>query len=578
MRTRSWQVRLLLLLLLPSWRMALLGIGLSNLSLLALSSWFITAMAVAGATGATLDYTTPAAAVRALALARAGGRYAERYVNHDTTLRILSTIRVWFFRRLEPLAPARLQEHRSGDLLGRIRSDVDTLDDFYVRGVVPSVAAVLAVLVLVPILARFDARLAVIDLAGLALGGLLFPLLLQKIARKPGRERVALASELRASVVEQAQGMAELIALGAVREQERRTSRLVEELDRRERRLALLQGIGEAGLLAASSLAVWAAALLLVPPTAAGLVPGPVMAMLVMLVLASFESVMPLPAVLQRAGELAAAARRLFHLIDAAPAVTGPERPAPPPASEPAQPLALSISGLRFRYSTDSAWIFDGLSFDVPAGGRLGISGPSGAGKSTLVSLLLRFWDYGAGSIAIGSPGVELRSLSTDDAIRQFSIVPQSPFLFHASIRENLELALPEGKATDLEAMRDALDAAQLSALVGSLPAGLETEVGERGREMSAGEVRRLAVARALLKEAPIYVLDEPTEGLDDRTADQLLAALDARLRGRTLVVISHRERDFGIVDRVVRLRRSAFKRVPPERARPRPGTVSGHT
>ena len=549
--------------------MALLGIGLSifalaaNLSLLALSSWFITAMAVAGVTGAALDYTTPAAAVRALALARAGGRYAERYVNHDTTLRILSTIRVWFFRRLEPLAPARLQEHRSGDLLGRIRSDVDTLDDFYVRGVVPSVVAVLAVLVLVPVLARFDARLAVIDLAGLALGGLLFPLLLQKLARKPGRERVSLASELRASVVEQAQGMAELIALGAVREQERRTGRLVEELDRREGRLALLQGLGDAGLLAASSLAAWGVAFLLVPQTAAGLVPGPVMAMLVMLVLASFESVVPLPAVLQRAGELAAAARRLFHLIDAAPAVVEPAHPVPPPGpppGEPARALALSIRGLRFRYAPDSAWIFDDLSVKVPAGGRLGIAGPSGVGKSTLVSLLLRFWDYEAGSITLGEPGVELKCLSTEDAVRQFSVVPQSPFLFHASIRENLEVALPEGRGADLGAkpdlgaMRDALEAAQLSALVGSLPAGLETEVGERGREMSGGEVRRLAVARALLKEAPIYVLDEPSEGLDDRTADQLLAALDARLRGRTLLVISHRDRDFGIVDRVVRM------------------------
>ena len=542
--------------------MALLGICLSilalaaNLSLLALSSWFITAMAVAGATGATLDYTTPSAAVRALALARAGGRYAERYVNHDTTLRILSTIRVWFFRRLEPLAPALLQQHRSGDLLGRVRADVDTLDDFYVRGVVPSVAAVAAVLVLVPILSRFDPRLAVIDLAGLLLGGLAIPLFLQRRARQPGRERVALASELRAAVVEQAQGMAELIVLGAVGEREQRAADVIRALDRREARLALLQGWGDAGLLASGALAAWCAALLLVPATASGLIGGPTLAMLVMLVLASFEAVAPLPTVLQRAGELAAAAQRLFALADASPAAAEPRHPARVPGGGRGTAAELRVQDLRFRYSLQSPWVLDGLSFRVPAGGRLGISGPSGVGKSTLVNLLLRFWDYEQGSITLGSPGVELKSLRAEDALALFSVVPQSPFLFHASIRENLELAFSDVRAWDDAAVQDALDVAQLSAFVRSLPAGLDTEAGERGRELSAGEVRRLAVARALLKDAPIYVLDEPTEGLDEQTADRLMAALDARLRGKTLLVISHRARDLRFVNSVIQIGR----------------------
>ena len=567
MSTRSWQVRLLLLLL-PSWRMALLGICLSilalaaNLSLLALSSWFITAMAVAGATGAALDYTTPAAAVRALALARAGGRYAERYVNHDTTLRILSTIRVWFFRRLEPLAPARLQEHRSGDLLGRVRADVDTLDDFYVRGVVPAVAAVAALLLLVPILARFGPLLAVIDLAGLLLGGLLIPLVLQRLAADPGRERVALSSDLRATVVEQARGMAELVVLGAVREREADAAAVIARLDHRESRLALLQGWGDAGLLSAGALAAWGAALALVPGTAAGPMPGPTFAMLVMLVLASFESVVPLPVVLQRAGELAAAATRLFALIDAAPAAMEPMNPVPLPGAAVRPSLGLSVRELRFRYSPGGPWVLNGLSFEVPAGGRLGISGPSGVGKSTLVSLMLRFWDYEGGIVLAaagrlglaGAAGVELRDLTSEDAVRQFSVVPQSPFLFHASMRENLEVAIPDGCPWDPGAAAEALETAQLSGLVASLPAGLDTEVGERGHELSAGEVRRLAVARALLKDAPIYVLDEPTEGLDESTADQLIAALDARLRGRTVLVISHRPRDLRFVDHVVQL------------------------
>ncbi|MGA2642139.1 MAG: thiol reductant ABC exporter subunit CydC [Spirochaetia bacterium] len=549
-------------LLLPSWRMALLGILVSlfalaaNLSLLALSSWFITSMALAGAAGAFMDYTTPAAAVRALALARAGGRYAERLVNHDTTLRILSTIRVWFFRRIEPLAPARLQEHRSGDLLGRIRADVDTLDDFYVRGVVPSVVAVLALGLIAAFLVRFDPRIAAIDGAALAASGLLLPIFLKRFSRVPGSERAALTSDLRASVVEHAQGMAELIALEAVHVREQEMTLKSRQLELRERRLASLQGAGDAALIAASSLAAWAGALVLAPRVAAGTLPGAEMAMITVFILATFEAVMPLPPVIQRAGELAAAARRLFDLIDAAPAVDEPQSPAAAMVCAAGESLGLVMRGLRFRYDPDGPWVIDGLSMEVPAGGRVGVSGPSGVGKSTLVNLLLRFWDYEQGSIIVAGAGrqVELRSIRSEEARRLFSVVPQSPFFFHASIRENLSLALPEGSEGGEGAIRAALETAQLTKMVAALPDGLETTVGERGLELSAGEARRLAVARALLKEAAVYVLDEPTEGLDERTADALMDALDVRLRAKTLIVISHRERDMRFMHTVVRL------------------------
>ena len=559
-RPMKWPLRLLSLLL-PSWRMALLGILLSllalaaNLGLLALSSWFITSMALAGAAGAFMDYTTPAAAVRALALVRAGGRYAERLVNHDTTLRILSTIRVWFFRRLEPLAPAVLQEHRSGDLLGRIRADVDTLDDFYVRGVVPAFVAVLALGLIVPFLLQFDARVAAIDLAALACGGVFLPLYLRTFAREPGRQRVSLSSELRASVIEHAQGLAELIALEAVEERTMHMEQASRQLERRERRLGLLQGAGDAGLVAASSLAAWSAALLLAPRAASGALSGAELAMLIVFVLATFEAVMPLPSVIQRAGELAVAARRLFDLIDAVPAAKEPRQPTEAPSGR--HPLGLSIHGLRFRYSPEAAWVFDDFSLEVPAGSRVGITGPSGAGKSTLVNLLLRFWDYEHGSISLAEAGgapVDLRSIRGDEARKLFSVVPQSPFLFHASIRENLALALPEEHTGDEEAMRSALEIAQLSHLVAALPDGLESTVGERGNELSAGEARRLAVARALLKQAPVYVLDEPTEALDEKTAGALMAALMARLAGKTVLIISHQDRDLQFADKVVRL------------------------
>jgi ATP-binding cassette subfamily C protein CydC len=407
----------------------------------------------------------------------------------------------------------------------------------------------------VPFLVRFDPRIAVIDVAALASGGVLLPLFLKRFSRAPGRERAAFSSDLRASVVEHAQGMAELIALGAVLDREKEMGLKSLQLELCERRLASLQGAGDAGLIAASSLAAWTAALILAPKVAAGSLPGAEMAMLTVFILATFEADMPLPPVIQRAGELAASASRLFELIDAAPAVKEPTSPAP--AFGPAESLGLVIRDLRFQYASDSPWVIDGLSIEIPSGGRVGISGPSGVGKSTLVNLLLRFWDYSQGSITLVGAGrqVELRSLRGEDSRRLFSVVPQSPFFFHASIRENLSVAMPEGREGDEEAIRDSLESAQLARLIASLPEGLETTVGERGHELSAGEARRLAVARALLKEAPIYILDEPTEGLDEKTADSLMAALNARLRGKTLLVISHRDRDLSFADKVVRFR-----------------------
>lgn len=383
-------------LALPLWRWVVLGIILSlattlaHIGLLALSSWFIASMAVAGTLGMVMNYSTPSAGVRALAIGRAGGRYAERLVNHDATFRILATLRVWLFNRLEPLAPAALQPHRSGDLLSRIRADIDMLDDFYVRGVVPSVVAVLSAACLLPFLLHFDARLAWVDLAGLACAGVFLPLLAGTRAEMPGRERVAWAAVLRAGVVEQVQGMAELEALGALEFASSRVEAASREMDQRQRRLASLQGIAEAQMVGISLATVWASALILASLVADGKLPGPDMAMLTVVVLASFETVMPLPGVIQRFGEMAAAAHRLFQISAAQPGgARWDEKPRITDAArreghgvETQESVGLVIRDLRFRYAPGLPWVIRGLSFDAPAGSRVGISGPTGAGKA----------------------------------------------------------------------------------------------------------------------------------------------------------------------------------------------------
>ena len=366
----------LLRLAIPLWRWVLLGLLLSlattlaHIGLLALSSWFITSMAMAGSVGAVMNYFTPSAGVRALAIARAGGRYAERFVNHDTTFRMLAALRVWFFRRIEPLAPAGLTLRRSGDLLSRIRADIDLLDDFYVRGVVPSSVAVLSAACLVPFLLHFDPTLAWMDLGGLACAGVLLPLLLGTLAREPGRQRVAWAAELRSCMVEQIQGMAELEALGATGFQAARVDGAARRMEQGQRRINSLQGMAEAEITSIGSLAIWAAMFVLAPMVADGRLPGPDMAMLAVVVLASFETVMPLPGVLQRFGEMTAAAARLFEIIDEKPLVT---EPAFPPGGQTGTPRTLDVSvrDLWFRYSPELPWIHRGLFFEMPAGSRL---------------------------------------------------------------------------------------------------------------------------------------------------------------------------------------------------------------
>jgi ATP-binding cassette subfamily C protein CydC len=358
--------------------------------------------------------------------------------------------------------------------------------------------------------------------------------------------------------VEEIQGLAELEALGAADMHAARIESAAREMDRRQRTMSSLQGLGEAGTIAAAALAAGAAAFILVPLVGSGRLPRADMAMLTVFMLASFETVLPLPSVIQRAGEMAAAARRLFEIIDAE---SGVEEPGVPVklsvGSAVTSTVDISVRGLHFRYSEGQPWVLRGFSMDAPPGSRIGVVGPTGAGKSTLVSILLRFREYQAGSIWIrdaAAPGpaeVDLRSLGGEGARRLFSVVPQDPYLFHASIRENLLIA--NADAGD-EELWSALRTSALSDLVASLPSGLDTLVGETGRELSIGEAQRMAIARSLLKSAPVYIFDEPTEGLDDSTAGAVLTAVEQRLRGKTLIIISHRDRDLRIVDTIFRI------------------------
>lgn len=513
----------------------------SSVGLMAVSAYLISKAAIA--TDVT-QLSMAIAGVRLFALSRAGFRYGERYVTHLATFRILTRLRVWFYRAIEPLAPARLQAVRSGDLLTRIGADIETLENFYIRVVVPPLVAVLVTGLACAILGTFDVVLAAALLVFLLFTGVVLPLASRWLSQQPAGEAVLARAELNATLVDQIQGMADMLAYGQETMFRERTIRLNHEINRLHQRLAVIRGMGNGLAALFTSLAALTVLALAIPLVTGGQIEGVYLALLPLTAIASFEAVQPLAQAFQMLESSQAAARRLFELIDAPPAVIDPPQPAALPASN-----GLVVQDLRFCYGSDEPAALDGVSFAVPPGGRLGIVGASGAGKSTLANLLLRFWDYDEGSIQLG--GVELRDLAADEARALVGVVAQHTHLFNTSVRDNLLLANPDASQEDMIA---ACMQAQLHDFVLGLPQGYDTMVGENGLKLSGGERQRLAIARTILKGAPLLILDEATTHLDSLTEAKVWEGLAEFMAGRTVLVISHQQAGMAYVDEIIRL------------------------
>jgi ATP-binding cassette subfamily C protein CydC len=517
---------------------------LANVTLMAISGWFIAAMALAGAAGIGINYFTPAAVIRACAIVRTAGRYGERLVTHEATLRLLSTLRVWFYQRLEPLAPALLEHYRSGDLLSRLRADIDTLDQFYLRLLLPTVVAFISTFVFILFLLWFNPLLALIEAGLLGLAGLLLPLLMSHLAAPTGRRINALTSDLRASLVEDLQGMGELLIDAADMRHAARIDRLSEDLAEAQTRMNRLDGISQGAVGLCANLAMWLITLSAIPMIRAGELPPVQLAMLALFTLASFEAVAPLPAAFQSLGETLAAARRIFHLADTQPTVQDPPNPTTLPRDS-----TLVMRDLGFTYPKAASPALQRLNLTLPPGGKLALIGPSGSGKTTLLQLLLKFRIPDSGSLSLG--GIPYQLLSGEDLRRRMGVATQHNHLFNASIRDNLLLANPQA---DQAALETACRVAMIHDFITVQPEGYDTQVGELGLRLSGGQVRRLAIARALLKEAPILILDEPTEGLDPDTETVMMDNILRWSEGRSLLLITHRLRGLHRMDEIVLL------------------------
>jgi thiol reductant ABC exporter CydC subunit len=500
----------------------------SGVGLMATSSYIISAAALHPSIAAL---EVAIVGVRFFGVARGVFRYLERYVSHTVTFKLLARLRVWFFERLEPLAPARLMEERSGDLLARIVGDVETLQHFYVRVLAPPAVALVTTLGMWIFFATYDPRLANTLLVFLFLAGVAVPLLAYALGRTAGREVIAARAALATQVLDGVQGMAELVAFGQAARQQARIAALNRDVVRLQARLARVTALSSALLTMFTSAATLAVLVVAIPLVTSGRLPGVLLAVLALAAAASFEAVAPLPLALQQLASSRAAAERLFAIVDAEPRVKEPAHPA-----EVIGPATLDVADLTFRYTPGQPPALDDVSFSLRPGKLVAVVGPSGAGKSTLVNVLLRFWDYEDGSVMLA--GHELREYRGEDVREHFAVVPQRAHLFNGSIRQNLLLAHPSAAQVQLDA---AARHAGLAEFIASLPEGYDTPIGEQGLLLSGGERQRLAIAQAILKGRPLLLLDEPTANLDPATERQVMRDLLELAHDRAVLLITHR-------------------------------------
>jgi thiol reductant ABC exporter CydC subunit len=490
------------------------------------------ARAVAGtATGELYPY---AAAMIILGLARGTFGYLGPYLSHVAAFRILVDLRDEFFWAIEPLAPAKLARRRTGDLVSTAVSDIELLELFFAHTAGPAVVAFIVPIIALTALATINLLLAEALLIFLILL-ILMPRLAFWLGTTLGERLRGQQALLNSQVLDTIQGMKEILSFGYSRqriEELSENSAALLALQARQARNIGLQSAAKISIVSVGTLAVLLCASILVRQNS--LAPGflPITMILASSVFLSITSVVEIS---KQLSLTRAAARRLFLLLDEQPAVRDESGLGPAVPIESIEP-SISLQDVSFRYAPDEPLILSSISLEIPAGSTVALVGTSGAGKSTVINLMLRFWDPEAGRILLG--GSDLRCYPMMQLRRLFSVVSQDVFLFSDSIRENIRLGRAE--ASDAEVEEVAIRA-RIHDFITTLPQGYDTLVGERGVRLSGGERQRIAIARALLKGAPILVLDEATSSLDAENERAIKEALMERREGRTTIMIAHR-------------------------------------
>mgnify|MGYP003624317312 CR=1 FL=1 len=535
------------------WLMMTVGLLLSTITLMAgigllsLSGWFLSASAIAGLTLVTaqaFNYFTPGGAVRFLSIIRTAGRYGERLATHEATFKLLTQLRVWTWRKLLPLSASNLQKHRQGDLLNRLVADIDTLDHLYLRLLTPILSALFTLLVMYLLVAWIDAELALIISASLLLIWLVLPWIFYFLGRKPGINQLQNKHIYRVQLLEFIQGQAEISLFGAMQDFRARLTQAETNLLENQRVMANIMAFSQALLIFCHGSVV----LLILYIASSGIgefqPPGALLALIAFMVLASIEMLLPIAGAFQHLSSCVAAATRINDLVQQKPDITFNEQ-----STLDIKKGNIELKAIQFYYpDSEQQVVLKGINLSIKSGEKVAILGQTGCGKSTLLSLLTREWQATSGKISVDHQ--EIEQYSQMALTSGISVVSQRIYLFSGTLRSNLILAKNEHPKnaqvkTNLQENNDALlisvlNKVGLSTLTQS-ENPLDVWIGEGGRQLSGGEQRRIGVARVLLRDAPILLLDEPTEGLDKRTEREILSLLFEFSQHKTLLMISHR-------------------------------------
>jgi ATP-binding cassette subfamily C protein CydC len=534
------QTQWMLLGTLLAWSAILMGIGLMSLS-----GWFISYTGYLAtstyALASSFNYFYPAAGVRSFSLGRILSRYGERVLTHQATFRILTDIRVWFYQKLEPLAPSHLHKYKSGDLLTRLINDIGALDNLYIRILSPSIVFILASITITLLFCFFSLSLALLTFIALLLIGFIIPLISSLLALKKTLTLNHISAELKTNITDYVNSLAELKIFDLDARHFENIKTQNSELLKQEEKISIISGFGSALMTLALGLIIVMVTVFAVRLTQNGLISGAFIALIFLAIMAMFEAIMPLPLAYQYIGKTLSASKRILNITNSKPNIVYPDSPAKINSS------SIKFNNVDFGYNPKQK-ILNNFSLEIKQNQKIALFAPTGSGKSTLINLIARFWDVNAGEILIGDTNI--KNLSEEQLRELICVINQSPHIFNTTIKENLLLA--KDNATDIELL-DALEKVALKGYVNSLPKGLDTWTGELGRHLSGGQQKRLALARAFLQDRPILILDEPTEGLDKETEKLVFDNLTKLMQDKTVIFITHNPKLLKGFDHIVK-------------------------
>ncbi len=491
--------------------------------------------------------------VRFFALARVGSRYLERLVSHDVALRYLTGVRTSVYRRLIPRAPGVFDTMHSGDVLSRVVRDVDELQFFFLRGVLPPVIAVFTTIVVVAFLWAILPVAAVIMVFVAVVSGIVVPEIASRLAHRSARSLVAVRATSAVQLADMIHGHGELVAFGALEERLREFSRHQGELRRCEQRVATTAGFAAGLQLFFSLVALGGVLAAGAVARSHGAISAESLAALGFAVFAACEAYVGLPMARVQMSSVREAARRVDELTHSTPESAGVRFVEALPQGE----VALDIRDVAVSYASRSQPAIRGVSVHVEPGECVGLVGPSGHGKTTLLDAIVGFRPLADGQITLG--GVDVAALSEADLRSAIGYVADDGVLFTATLRENMRLARPDVTTSELDSIAKRLGLAEL---IRQLPNGWDTRVTDDGAQFSGGQRRRLLLMRALVTHPKVLLVDEPTTGLDDETAMRIIDDLVQVATQDHIAVLlaTHHSKSLGRMHRIVRIRDGALK------------------